>query len=206
MKGVVWGYSTHLNMKVLGLFGSPRRGGNTDLLLEEMLRGAQSQGAEIERIFLSDWDISGCRECRSCEATGNCVVQDQMQEIYPKLVEADYIILASPIFFYGVTAQAKRMIDRCQALWARKYVLKKPLMAKKEKVKRKGWFLSVAGSRGAKVFEGAILTARYFFDALNVEYAGELTFRKIDAKGSIKKHPTALKEAFEAGQQLVSSR
>ncbi|TET62563.1 flavodoxin family protein, partial [Candidatus Aerophobetes bacterium] len=101
-------------MKVLGLFGSPRRGGNTDLLLEEMLKGAESRGAKIERIFLSDLDISDCRECRSCEATGNCVVRDKMQEIYSKLMEADYIVLASPIFFYGVTAQVKRMIDRCQ--------------------------------------------------------------------------------------------
>jgi len=191
-------------MKVLGLFGSPRRGGNTDLLLEEMLKGAQSQRAEIERVFLSDLDISGCRECRSCEATGNCVVQDQMQEIYPKLMKADYIVLASPIFFYGVTAQVKRMIDRCQTLWARKYVLKKSPM-EKGKAKRKGWFLSVAGSGGEKVFDGAILTVKYFFDALNVEYAGELTFRRIDAKGSIKEHPGALKEAFEAGQRLATN-
>ncbi|GAH19113.1 unnamed protein product [marine sediment metagenome] len=169
-----------------------------------MLKGAQSQGAEIARIFLSDWDISGCRECRTCEKTGNCVVQDQMQELYPKLSEADYIILASPIFFYGVTAQAKRMIDRCQALWARKYVLKESPVEEKRTTKRKGWFLSVAGSRGAKVFEGAILTVRYFFDALNVEYTGELTFRRIDAQGAIKKHPSALKEAFEAGQRLAA--
>jgi len=192
-------------MKVLGLFGSPRRGGNTDLLLEEMLKGAQSQGAKIEKIFLSEYDISGCRECRSCEATGNCVIQDQMQEIYPRLMEADYIILASPIFFYGVTAQVKQMIDRCQALWARKYVLKKSPRGKKAITRRKGWFLSVAGSGGAKVFEGAILTVRYFFDALNVEYTGELTFRRIDAQGAIKKHLSALKEAFEAGQRLVTS-
>ena len=192
-------------MKVLGLFGSPRRGGNTDLLLEEMLRGAQSQGAEIERIFLSDLNISGCRECRSCEVAGNCVVQDQMQDIYPKLSEADCIILASPIFFYGVTAQVKRMIDRCQALWARKYVLKKSSVGNKGAMKRKGWFLSVAASKGARAFEGAILTVRYFFDALNLEYAGELTFWRIDAKGAIKEHPSALKEAFKAGQRLVSS-
>ncbi len=191
-------------MKVLGLFGSPRRGGNTDLLLEEMLKGAQSKGAEIERIFLSHLDISGCRECRSCETTGNCVVQDQMQEIYPKLMEADYVILASPIFFYGVTAQAKRMIDRCQALWARKYVLKKSPLGKRGVMKRKGWFLSVGGSGGEKVFDGAIHTVRYFFDALDVEYAGELTFRRIDAKEAIKKHPTALKEAFRAGQRFAA--
>ncbi len=189
-------------MKALGLFGSPRRGGNTDLLLEEMLRGAQTQGAEIKRVFLSQCDISGCRECRSCDVTGNCVIQDQMQKLYPKLLQADYIILASPIFFYGVTSQAKRMIDRCQALWARKYILKKT-PAGEEGARRKGWFVSVGGSRGAKVFEGAILTVKYFFDALDVKYAGELTFRRIDAKGAIKQHPTALREAFEAGHRLV---
>ena len=193
-----------LTMKVLGLFGSPRRGGNTDLLLEEMLRGAQSQGTEIEKIFLSVWDISGCRECRKCEVDGNCVVQDQMQKLYPKLLQADYVILASPIFFCGVTAQAKRMIDRCQALWARKYILKKTSVQEKS-ARRKGWFISVAGSRGEKVFQGAILTVRYFFDTLNVEYAGELIFRGIDGKGAIKKPPSALKEAFQAGQRLVTS-
>lgn len=191
-------------MKILGLFGSPRRGGNTDLLLEEMLRGAQGQQAEIEKIFLSDWDISGCRECRRCEIDGNCVILDQMQKLYPKLLQADYIILASPIFFYGVTAQAKRMIDRCQALWARKYILKKTLV-QEENARRKGWFISVAGSRGERVFQGAILTVRYFFDVLNVEYVGELTFRRIDSKGAIKKHPSALKEAFQTGQRLVIS-
>lgn len=192
-----------LTMKVLGLFGSPRRGGNSDLLLEEMLRGAQSREAEIERVLLSDWDISGCRECRKCEIDGNCVVQDQMQKLYPKLLQADCIILASPIFFYGVTAQTKRMVDRCQALWARKYILKRTSVQEKS-ARRKGWFISVAGSRGEKVFQGAILTVRYFFDALNVEYAGELTFGRIDSKGAIKKHPTALKEAFEAGRQLFT--
>ncbi len=191
-------------MKVLGLFGSPRRKGNTGLLLEKMLKGAQSQGAEIERVFLSDWDISGCHECRNCEKTGNCIVQDQMQELYPRLMEADLIILASPIFFYGVTSQAKRMIDRCQVLWARKYVSGKAT-AGKGSGRRRGWFLSVGGSRGAKLFAGAILTVKYFFDALDVEYVGELTFRKIDTKGAIKQHPTALREAFEAGRRLVAS-
>ena len=189
---------------MLGLFGSPRRGGNTDLLLEEMLKGAQSRGARIERVFLSDWDISDCREYRICETTGNCVIQDQMQELYPKLMDADYIILASPIFFYGITAQAKGMIDRCQALWARKYILKESFRGKEKSAQRRGWFLSVGGSGGAKVFEGAILTVRYFFDALDVVYSGELTFRKIDTKGAIKKHPTALQEAFQAGQRLVT--
>ena len=68
--------------KALGLFGNPRRGGNADLLLEEILRRALAQGAEIERVFLSQCDISGCLECRSCDVTGNCVIEDQMQKLY----------------------------------------------------------------------------------------------------------------------------
>jgi len=191
-----------MKIKILGLFGSPRRGGNTDLLLEEVLKGAQSQGAEIERIFLSQLNISPCQECRKCEIFGNCVINDEMQDIYPKLTKANFIILASPIFFYNVTAQTKILIDRCQALWARKYILKqRPL--NKETLNRKGWFISVGATKGDNLFKGVILTVKYFFDAVDVEYSGELLFRKIDEKEAIKKHSTALKEAFYMGRQLI---
>jgi len=194
-----------MKIKVLGLFGSPRRGGNTDLLLEEMLKGAQSQGAEIERIFLSQLNISPCQECRKCEVSGNCVIDDEMQEIYPRLTKANFIILASPIFFYSVTAQTKVLIDRCQTLWARKYVLKQQPL-NKEIINRKGWFISVGGTKGSNLFKGAVLTVRYFFDAIDVEYNGELLFHRIDEKGAIKKHPTALKKAFRMGRQLISKK
>ncbi len=190
-------------MKVLGLFGSPRKGGNTDLLLEEALKGAQAEGAEVERLRISDFDIMPCRECLACYGKGECVVIDDMHKIYPKLLEADIIILASPIFFYGVTAWVKALVDRCQALWARKYVLKDPYLGKEGK-KRRGFLISVGGTKGEKVFDGAILTARYFFDVLNADYAGELAFRQVDAKGDILKHAGALHEAYEAGRRLVS--
>jgi multimeric flavodoxin WrbA len=125
-----------------------------------------------------------------------------MHKIYPKLLEADIIILASPIFFYGITAWAKALIDRCQALWSRKYILKDESLGKKGK-RRKGFLISVGATKGQKVFDGAILTAKYFFDVLNAEYAGELVFRGIDAKGDILKHPEAIQQAFEAGRKLV---
>ena len=73
-------------MNVLGIFGSPRRGGNTDLLLEEALRGAEKEGAKVERLYLSDSTISPCKECHGCDNTGNCVILDDMQRIYPKLL------------------------------------------------------------------------------------------------------------------------
>ncbi len=189
-------------MKILGIFASPRKGGNTDLLLEEALKGAEAEGAEVERLRLTDYEIMPCKECLSCYRDGNCILIDDMAKIYPKLLEADVIILASPIFFYGVTAWAKAMIDRCQALWARKYRLKDPSLSKEGK-KRKGFFISVGGTKGQKVFEGAVLTVKYFFDVLNAEYAGDLLVREVDAKGDILKHPEALHQAFEIGKRLA---
>jgi multimeric flavodoxin WrbA len=189
-------------VNVLGIFGSPRRGGNTELLLEEALRGAETEGAKVARLHLSDFTITPCKECHGCDTTGNCVVLDDMQKIYPKLLEADVLILASPIFFYGVTAWTKALIDRSQALWSRKYLLKDPSLGKEGK-KRKGFFLSVGATKGPRVFEGAILTVKYFFDVLNADYVGELVFRGIEAKGDILKHPEALRQAFEAGRKLV---
>jgi multimeric flavodoxin WrbA len=190
-------------MKVLGIFGSPRRGGNTEILLEEALQGAEKEGAKVERLYLSDFTITPCKECHGCDHTGNCIILDDMQKIYPKLLEADVVILASPIFFYGVTAWAKALIDRSQALWSRKYLLKDPSLGKEGK-KRKGFFISVGATKGPKVFDGAILTVKYFFDVLNAEYLGELVFRGVEAKGDILKDPKALEQAFEAGRRLVS--
>lgn len=189
-------------MKILGIFGSPRRGGNTDILLEETLKGAQKEGAEVDRIYLTDYAITPCKECHGCDHTGQCVILDDMQKIYPKLLESDIIILASPIFFYGVTAWAKALIDRSQALWAKKYLLKDPSLGKEGR-KRKGFFISVGATKGPRVFEGAILTVKYFFDTFNAEYAGELVFRGVDGKGDIFKHSEPLQRAFDAGRKLV---
>lgn len=189
-------------MKVLGIFGSPRRGGNTEILLEEVLRGAEMEGAKTDRLFLADYAITPCKECHGCDQSGQCVILDDMQKIYPRLLESDLIILASPIFFYGVTALAKALIDRSQSLWAKKYLLKNRSLGEGGK-RRKGFFISVGATKGQKVFEGAILTAKYFFDTLDAEYVGELVFRGIDGKGEILKHPKALEQAFEAGRKLV---
>ncbi|MGQ9638182.1 MAG: flavodoxin family protein [Thermodesulfobacteriota bacterium] len=186
-------------MKVLGIFGSPRREGNTDLLLEEALKGAEKEGAEIERLYIMDYLIIPCKECHGCDSTGKCVILDDMQKIYPKLLDSDIIILASPIFFYGVTGWVKALIDRSQALWAKKYLLKSP-----SGKKRKGFFISVGATKGQRIFEGAILTVKYFFDTFDAEYKGELLFRRIEKKGDILKHPEALQQAFDIGRKLIN--
>jgi len=190
-------------LNVLGLFGSPRRGGNTDLLLEAALKGAEEEGGRVEGIHLCDFSITPCRECLACFNNGACVIDDEMQGIYTRLLEADIVILASPIFFYGITGWAKAMVDRCQALWARKYVLHDPSM-KAEAKRRAGFFISVGGTKGQRMFEGSVLTVKYFFDAFNTNYSGELLFRGVDACGDIQKNPDALAQAYAAGRKLVS--
>lgn len=192
-------------MRVLGIFGSPRRGGNTDILLEETLKGAEGEGAEVDRLYVTDYVITPCKECHGCDETGRCVILDDMEKVYPKLIESDLIVLASPIFFYGVTAWVKALIDRSQALWARKYLVKDPTFRREGK-RRKGFFISVGATKGKKVFEGAILSAKYFFDTFDAEYAGELVIRGVDGKGDILKHPEALRQAYEAGRRLVRER
>ena len=191
------------NMKVLGIMGSPRRQSNTEILLDKALEGAREAGAEVEKVLVSKLKISPCLEIYACRKDGNCAIKDDMQLLYKKLLEADHVIFASPMFFYGVTSQAKAMIDRCQALWVRKPVLGK---GKEDKRERRGLFISVGATRGAKLFDGAVLTVKYFFEAIGVEYSGDLLVRGIDNKGQIREHPAALEDAFRLGQQLVRGK
>jgi multimeric flavodoxin WrbA len=186
-------------MKVVGISGSPRRGGNTETLLREVLRGAEEAGAETRLFILSRMNISPCRHCDGCLAEGECVVKDDMWLIYPEIESLDALVLASPIHFYGVTAQAKAMIDRCQAFWARKYVLKRRIAAEK----RKGVFISTGGTRFPDVFDHAKAVVKNFFLTIDVEYWAELLFSGVDRRNEIKEHPTALKDAYLLGKRLV---
>ena len=189
--------------KVLGIAGSPRGKGNTELLLREFLRGAGESGLETDLNILSKLNISPCTSCDSCQVDGQCVINDDMQFMHSKLLEADYIVLASPIYFGGVSAQMKTCIDRCQALWSRKYVLKQKLV-NPERPARLGYFISTCGTIGDnnKVFRGAIGTVKSLFHVLDIEYTCDLLFRGIDKKGDITKHPDAMQKAFETGKSL----
>ena len=188
-------------MKVLGIVGSPRRGGNTDLLLAEVMKGAASRGAEVKTIVLNDLDITPCQHCDACQKKGVCRIKDDMRMVYRQLEQADRLVLASPIHFMAVTAQMKAMIDRCQALWARKYVLKMPPLG--DRRERKGLFVSVGGRKVADMFQPALAVVKALFRVLDITYVGALTYPGIDEKGAIAKHPDALKQAFLVGQKLV---
>ena len=188
--------------RILGIAGSPRRDGNTDLLLCQAMSGAGKQGAQTKTITLSELSIAPCRHCDKCQQTGNCEIEDDMQWLYHELRETDCLVLASPIFFMGVTAQVKAMIDRCQALWVIKYVLKLPISLNPHKG-RKGLFISVGSREIPDLFTPAIATVKSWFATLDIAYAGDLLFPGIDGKGAIVEHPTALAEAFVAGENLV---
>ena len=126
-------------MNVLGINGSPRMGGNTDILLDKALEGAQGKGSEIEKVILNTLKFSPCQECEVLKDDGSCIINDDMQPLYKKIKESDAIILASPIFFGSLTAQTKMMIDRFQCAWRARYILKKDIFKKK----RCGAFISV---------------------------------------------------------------
>lgn len=186
-------------MKVLGIMGSPRIKGNSDLLLDEALKGAQSEEAEVEKLILDKLKITPCKELYTCLKDGKCPLKDDMTGIYDKILAADAIIVATPIFFYTVSAQLMALISRCQAFWSRKYVLKNLDIPTK-----RGALICVGATKGAKLFDGPKLTIKYFFQAINTEYREELLIRGVDKKGEIKDHPDYLVNAYELGKKLAS--
>lgn len=192
-----------MNLKVLGISTSPRLKGNSDLLLRRALAGAQAAGAEIEYIRLCDFKIAPCVECNACYKTGRCRVEDDYQLLSAKMLEADRLIFATPIFFMAVCAQAKMLIDRCQCLWAHKYVLKKPLLATGRD--RRAMVIAVGGTKSRKMFESIRLTMKYYLDVLEMRYVANLFVNKIDERGQIEKHPSAMSEAFRLGRELAAA-
>jgi arsenate reductase len=188
-------------MFILGLMGSPREKGNTELLLSALLEGAQHEGTEVMKVDVISKHIAPCQGCRFCEQQGFCRLQDDdMGEMNYLLRRADLVVLATPIFFYGPSAQLKALIDRAQALWARRYVLK--LTDPKAPIRR-GFLLAVGATKGKDLFAGTNLTAKYFFDAVGARYEGFLGFRQMEAPGAIARHPTALADARKKGEELT---
>jgi multimeric flavodoxin WrbA len=191
-------------LKVIGISASPRLNSNSDLLIRQALAGAKSAGAQTEYIRLADFKIAPCIECNSCYKTGRCVIEDDYHIVSAKILDADRLIFATPIFFMSVCAQAKALIDRCQCLWAHKYVLKKPLITAAGR-DRRAMVIAVGGSKSKKMFDCIRLTMKYFFDVLDINYAANLFVNKVEDPGQIKEHPSAMKEAFALGQKLAAT-
>jgi multimeric flavodoxin WrbA len=188
-------------MLVIGLQGSPRKKGNTSFLLTSFMQAAESLGAQTRIIEVTQKNIIPCKEYVVCEKKGFCPIDDDVNsEIYPLIRQAEVVILASPIFFYNMTAQLKAVVDRCQTFWARKYKLKLADPAKKTK---RGFLLSVGATRGKNLFEGLQLTAQYFFDAIDARFEGSLTYRNIEGPKDLAKHPTVLADVEQKASALI---
>jgi len=184
-------------LKVVGIYGSPRKGGNTDLLLDSALKGCEERGNEVKRVYVRDLHIGGCAGCDGCAKNGVCIIKDDMQDIYTLIDDTDVIILSSPIFFYGVTSQLKALIDRSQAMWWRTRARKGSKKEEKNTAKGRGYLIAVGATKGKNLFECAKLTARYFFDALGMSFEGGCFFPGIESIGAIKKHPESLQQAYD---------
>jgi len=189
---------------ILAIYGSPRRKGNTSTLLKKAVEGARDAGATVEEIVLRDLKMSPCLEIYGCKETGRCAIKDDFQKVYDQILACEGIMLASPIMFYTVSAHTKILMDRCQSLWVKRYWLEKTPLGKKD-FSRKGLFVSVGATKGKRLFEGVLLTVRYFFDALDTELSQALLYRGLDFEGDVEKHPEYLEEAYMAGKNLVSA-
>lgn len=192
-------------MQVLGIYGSPRKGGNTDLMLDAFLEGAAAEGAAIERIYVRDLDIRGCIACGHCDRKGFCIQKDDMQKVYPLLEQSTRIVVASPVYFYGVTGQLKLLVDRSQAAYMKHELAKKEGGAVASGAAGSGFLLAAGATKGKRLFECTILSVRYFFDALNMGYAGDLCVRDLEEKGAVSQHPTALSDCRKAGMEFASA-
>lgn len=173
------------------------------MLLRHALAGAETAGATTECVRLADYEVGPCLECNACYITGRCSVQDDYQQLLEKILEADRLIFATPVFFMTVCAQAKMLIDRGQCLWAQKYVLKKDLFSPERD--RRAMVIAVGGSKSRKQFECIRLTMTAYFDSLQMHYVSNLFVNKVDDRGQIEKHPAAIKEAYRLGCELAAS-
>jgi multimeric flavodoxin WrbA len=190
--------------QIVAIYGSPRRRGNTATLLKHAVQGAVDAGAQVNEIILRDLKMSPCLEIYACKKEGKCAIKDDFHNVVDQILSANGLILASPIFFYTVSAHTKILMDRCQSLWVKKYWIDKVPFGQWEP-KRKGLFISVGATKGKKLFNGVLLTVKYFFDVLDMELFQSLLYRSLEFEGDVLKHPEFLEEAYEAGKALAEA-
>jgi multimeric flavodoxin WrbA len=188
-------------LKIAAFHGSPRIGGNSDILLQEVLKPINKKGHEVRLFRLNLMNIKPCQNCGGCDETGTCVIEDDMSEIYDAVRTADRVILSSPVFFFALSAQTKIMIDRCQCFWCEKYLLNRPVSAGPQG--RKGLLLLVGGMKKEIGIQCGEATAKAFFRSISVPEHETLSYLSIDQKGAILSHLTALDDACHAGERLI---
>lgn len=193
-------------IKVLAFAGSPRRGGNSETLLDWVLDAMRREpDVMIEKVPLDEADVHPCRGCNACEKLNKCVQRDGMDVLHDKIVSCNILILAAPIFCMGINSQSKALIDRFQVFRSRKYVLRLPVVQPELKGKRLGIFISTAGQQWDYVFDGAVPTVKCFFHVVDIrdKDISYLMVNGVDEKGAVLSHPSAKKDAEQLARNVI---
>lgn len=189
-------------VRIVALYGSPRKSGNTATLLCHAVEGAREAGAVVDCFYLRDLKISPCLELYGCKASGRCIIEDDFHKIADAILQSRGIMLASPVFFYTVSAHTKIFMDRCQSLWVKRYWIDAVPFGSKD-YPRRGFFIAAGATQGKKLFDGVLLTVRYFFDALGADLWDSLLVRGVDAEGDVLHRPQDLITAQEKGKEFA---
>jgi multimeric flavodoxin WrbA len=183
--------------RILLVAGSPRRGGNSDALLDACAAGVRDAGGEVDLLVVSEAGIGPCTGCNGCSKDGCCIVEDGMQPVYARIDAADAIVVATPVYFATVPAVLKAFYDRCQPYWARRYVLHEPVARR-----RPAGLLVVGGGGDPYGSECAVTTSRSVFAVLGLDLLHELRV-EADARGDAQAQSGPMSEAREIGRALV---
>ncbi|MDH5482046.1 MAG: flavodoxin family protein [Candidatus Bathyarchaeota archaeon] len=179
-------------VKLLGIVGSPRKGGNTEIIMKEALKAGEQEGAETELIHLVDFSLKPCNGCRTCFETKNCVIEDDVEKIFEKMAGADGIIVGSPVYFYNTNAQTKTFIDRVGYLNSAR--------GRKAFRNKIGGALAVAHRSG---LSNALSQILMFLAATRMITAAPVVSSLASAKGDAIKDTPGLDDARELGKSIV---
>jgi len=199
---VVFRIYCFMGKKVIGLLGSPLSDGNTAKLLDRALKGAEDAGCTVEKIEVGSLDFQACMEMMFCKDHDTCIMDDDMQQLYPKFKEMDSLIIATPVMTMGIPGKLKSMMDRFQVFFMAKYMRKKPFISKEQSVERRGLFICISGMKIPEVFVGAKLTVKAFFDIIDCQYTDELLISNMDTIRDVTAHPDLLDAAYKKGFAL----
>ena len=193
--------------KILGIGGSPRKGGNSDILLKRLLKGARDEGLATEEVLLRDYQFKPCIGCERCRKDKRCTgLQDGMQLIYPRIEEAVGMVLISPIYSYNVTALAKAFIDRLYCYYYFSEERPGHWYSRLRNQGRKA-VIAVVGEQATREEGGMDLTLetmRRSVQALGYEVIDELPVLGVFRKGGVREHPQVLEQAEALGRRLAS--
>lgn len=190
-------------MNILLLIGSPRKNGNTEYMADKVIEGIMENNDKVNlnKLYLSKMNISPCIACGVCEKEPFCILEDEMQDIYKYIKECDVIMVASPLYFCSVSAQAKACIDRCQMYFNNRVFRKTPIITGDNK--KIGIAISSGGSKYPNQFDCLEMTMKFFFTEINADFTAKLYATETDKK-HVKEQTSVISEAYEIGRSIAN--